>query len=82
MNTVHGLVFDGAQVNPTSLLTYSEQSLADIHGNLFGAHCLGNLLYFGAREFITDKLREVLLLFLPERRYYLRLNMLWIRDSL
>ena len=32
MNTVHGLVFDDAQANSTSLLTYSEQSLADIHG--------------------------------------------------
>ena len=66
MNTVHGLVFDDAQANSTSLLTYSEQSLADIHGNLLGAHCVGNLLYFGAREFTPDKLREVMLLFLSE----------------
>ena len=33
MNTVHGPIFSDAEVNPAANLTYSENRLADIHGN-------------------------------------------------
>ena len=33
VNTVHGPIFSDAEVNPAANLTYSENRLADIHGN-------------------------------------------------
>ena len=66
MNMPHGPVFINAEAIPIDLLTYSEHRLADIHGNSRGAHCEGNVLYFDAREFMTDNFREVLFLFLAE----------------
>ena len=44
VNTVHVPVFSDAEVNPAANLTYSENRLADIHGNDSGAHC--EVMYF------------------------------------
>jgi len=33
VNTVHGPIFSDEEVNPAANLTYSENRLADIHGN-------------------------------------------------
>ena len=66
MNIAHGPVFINAEISPTELLTYSEYRLVNIHGNARGAHCEGNVLYFDAREFMTDNFREVLFLFLAD----------------
>ena len=62
----HGPVFINSEVNPASLFIYSEHRLDDIHCNNRGAHCEGNVLYFGEREFMTDNFREVLFLFLAD----------------
>ena len=45
VSKIHGPVFDDTEVNPISLLTYSEHRLADIHGNARGAHCEDNALF-------------------------------------
>ena len=60
------LFLDEAEVNPATLLSYSEYMLAEIHGNPSGAHYEGNMLCFDERELMPDKLREVLFLFLFE----------------
>ena len=66
MKMAHGPVFINAEAIPIDLLTYSEHRFPDIHGNSRGAHCEGNVLYFGEREFMTDNFREVLFLFLAD----------------
>ena len=66
MNTFHGPVFINSEVNPASLFIYSEHRLDDIHCNVRGAHCEGNVLFFDVMEFMPDKLREALFLFLAE----------------
>ena len=66
MNTFHGPVFINSEVNPASLFIYSEHRLDDIHCNVRGAHCEGNVLYFVVMEFMAVKLREALFLFLAE----------------
>ena len=62
----HGPVFINSEVNPASLFIYSEHRLDDIHCNIRGAHCEGNVLYFDVMEFMPVKLREALFLFLAE----------------
>ena len=66
MNTVHGLVFSDAEVNPAANLTYSEHRLAGIHGNTNGKPFEGSIFCLGDWELVTDELREVLFLFLDE----------------
>ena len=68
VNTVHGPVFDDVEVSPAALLTYSEHMFADIHGNVSGDHYDVNVLCFGEREIMPDKLRKVLLPFLADWR--------------
>ena len=66
MNTVHYPLFSDAEVNPAVNLTYSEHRLDDIHGNTSGEPFEGSIFCLADWELMTDKLREVLLLFLDE----------------
>jgi hypothetical protein len=83
VNTVHGPVFDDVEVSPAALLTYSEHMFADIHGNVSGAHYDVNVLCFGEREIMPDKLRKVhcfLSSLIGDSAYWL--SVIQIRDSL
>jgi len=63
---VHGspLVFSEAEVNPAKNITYSEHRLDDIHGNTSGEPFEGSIFCFSDLELMTDKVSEVLFLFL------------------
>ena len=61
---VHDPVFIDAEVNPAANLTYSEHWLDDIHGNTSGEPFEGSIFCFSDLELMTDKVSEVLFLFL------------------
>ena len=63
---VHDPVFIDAEVNPAAKLTYSEYRLDDIHGNTSGEPFEGSIFCLGDWKLMTDKLREVIFLFLDE----------------
>ena len=64
MNTFHGPVFINSEVNPASLFIYSEHRLDDIHGNTSGEPVEGSIFCFSDLELMTDKVSELLFLFL------------------
>ena len=64
MNAVHGPVFRETEVNPAVSLTYSEHRLADIHCSTIGEPFECSIFCRGDWELMTDKLRELLFLFL------------------
>ena len=65
-STVHGSppVFSEAEVNPAKNITYSEHRLDDIHGNTSGEPFEGSIFCLSDLELMTDKVSEVLFLFL------------------
>ena len=63
---VYGPFFSDAEVNPAANLTYSEHWLDGIHGNTSGEPFGGSIFCLGDWELMTDKLKEVLFLFLSE----------------
>jgi len=66
VNTVHYPVFIDAEVNPAAKLTYSEHRPDDIHVNTSGEPFEGSIFCLGDWKLMTDKLREVIFLFLDE----------------
>ena len=66
VNAFHDPVFSDAEVNQTFLLIYSEHRLVDIHDNTSEEPFEGSIFCLGDWELMTDKLREMLFLFLDE----------------
>ena len=64
VNNVHGPVFRDAEVNSAMNLTYSEHRLADIHCSTIGEPFECSIFCCGNWELMTDKLSEVLFLFI------------------
>ena len=66
MNNFHCPVFSEEEVNPAENLTYSEHRLADIHCSTIGEPFECSIFCRGDWELMTDKLRELLFLFLDK----------------
>ena len=64
VNAIHGPVFSETEVNPAVNLTYSEHRLADIQCSTSGKPFECSIFCRGDLELMTDKLSEVLFLFL------------------
>ena len=64
VNAVHGPVFSETEVNPAVSLTYSEHRLADIQCSTIGEPFECSIFCCGNWELMTDKLSEVLFLFI------------------
>ena len=57
-------VFSEEEVNSAKNITYSEHRLDDIHGNTSGEPFESSIFCFSDLELMTDKVSEVLFLFL------------------
>ena len=57
-------VFSDAEVTPAKNITYSEHRLDDIHCNTSGEPFEGSIFCFSDLELMTDKVSEVLFLYL------------------
>ena len=64
VNAVNGPVFSETEVNPAVSLTYSEHRLADIQCSTIGEPFECSIFCRGDWELMTDKLSEVLFLFI------------------